>query len=346
VLCLLVSTGFGIPAFCATPGLTSTPTVDLRHSPTDGKSPVSVSLGIYVTNLVAIDEARETFEVAGYIMAKWRDPRLAIPPGVASGNGQKRTFKAEELWTPPIEGSNAVSHKTNAYLLEADSNGIVTYLERFDATLSSGLDLKKFPFDTQTLEFDYQPFATAPSEIEFAPQVLPGTGISAASHTELAAWRMKELRYVTDKTATIGFYPSTGEAIFQIVVQRRSGFYIWKIFLPLFMLTLIPVVVFWIDVRDIDWMLKVPMTMLLSMVAFEFTIARDLPRIGYLTFMDAVFLVSYVFFFINVLEITAVFVMQRGDHRAPAVRLHAAGRWAYPLSYCAAIALLAIVFLA
>ena len=146
-----------------------------------------------------------------------------------------------------------------------------------------------FPFDTQTLEFDYQPFASVPSAIQFAPQVLPGTGISPDSHTELAAWRVKEIRYMTDKTATIGFFPPTGEAIFQIVVQRRSGFYIWKIFLPLFMLTLIPAAVFWMDVKDIDWMLKVPMTMLLSMVAFEFTIVRDLPRIGYLTFLDASF---------------------------------------------------------
>jgi hypothetical protein len=299
-----------------------------------------------VTNLVAIDEARETFEVAGYIIAKWRDPRLALPSDVASDNGQSRTFKYEDLWTPPIEGSNSVSHKTNAYFLEADKDGLVTYVERFDSTLSSGLNLRKFPFDTQTLEFDYQPFASLPSAIQFSPQVLSGTGISPDSHTELAAWRVKELRYKTDKTATIGFFPPTGEAIFQIVVKRRSGFYIWKIFLPLFMLTMIPAVVFWIDVKDIDWMLKVPMTMLLSMVAFEFTIARDLPRIGYLTFLDAAFITSFAFCFVNILEITVVYAMQRNDLRPHALKLHTVGRWAYPLAYCAAILFLAIGFLA
>jgi hypothetical protein len=346
VFCLLVSTGFALPAFCATPEIARNPTVDLRQPPNGGKTPVVVSLGLYVTNLVGIDEARETFEVAGYLIAKWQDPRLALPSGVASNSAQQRTFKADDLWTPPIEGSNAVSHKTNAYFMEAGNDGLVTYVERFDATISSALTLRKFPFDSQILEFDYQPFASTPSAIQFAPQALPGTGISPDSHTELAAWRVSDLRYTTDRSATIGFFPPAGEAIFQIVVKRRSGFYVWKIFLPLMMLTLIPVSVFWMDVKDIDWMLKVPMTMLLSMVAFEFTIARDLPRIGYVTFLDAVFLASFVFCFVNFIEIAAVFVLQGNNMRAPAVKLHAAGRWAYPLAYFAVILVLAIAFLA
>jgi len=89
------------------------------------------------------------------------------------------------------------------------------------------------------------------------------------------------------------FIPTAREALFQIAIERRSGFYVWKIFLPLLMLTMIPVVVFWIDVKEFYWLVKVPMTMLLSMVAFEFAIARDLPKIGYVTFLDTVFLASF-----------------------------------------------------
>jgi hypothetical protein len=122
---------FRYPGVLRPPDITKNPNVDLRQAPIGGKTSVLVSLGLYVTNLVAIDEARETFEVAGYIIAKWRDPRLALLSGVASDNGQPRVFKYEDLWTPPIEGSNSVSHKTNAYFLEADKDGLVTYVERF-----------------------------------------------------------------------------------------------------------------------------------------------------------------------------------------------------------------------
>ena len=178
MLCLLVSTGFGIPAFCAPPDITKTPTVDLRQAPTGGKSPVVVSLGLYVTNLVAIDEARETFEVAGYIIAKMKLSCTMFD--VAPDNGRPRTFKYEDLWTPPIEGSNSVFHKTNAYFLEADKDGLISYVERFDSTLSSGLNLRKFPFDGQTLEFDYQPFASVPSAIRLLRKCCPALNKSGS----------------------------------------------------------------------------------------------------------------------------------------------------------------------
>jgi hypothetical protein len=84
----------------------------------------------------------------------------------------------------------------------------------------------------------------------------------------------------------------------------------------------------------------------LALVAFEFTVARDLPRIGYVTFLDAVFLASFAFCFLCMFEITTVFLMQKAGLRAPAVTLHSAGRWAYPLAYFLVLLFLAVCFLA
>jgi hypothetical protein len=102
---------------------------------------------------------------------------------------------------------------------------------------------------------------------------------------------------------------------------------------PLLMLTMIPLVVFWIDVSQFDWILKIPMTMLLSMVAFGFTIARDLPRIGYLTFWMLSFSPVSPFCFLCIFEIAAVFLMQQRGKRPLAVKLHTAGKRGYPLAY-------------
>ena len=98
------------------------PAVDLRRSPTGGKGPVDVSVGLYITNFVGIDETRETFEVGGFLTGQWQDPRLALRPAI-SKEKPPRTFRLEELWAPAIEGANTISHKTNQYSLEADSRG-------------------------------------------------------------------------------------------------------------------------------------------------------------------------------------------------------------------------------
>ena len=317
------------------------PAVDLRRPPTDG--PVDVAVGLYITNVVAIDETRETFEVGGYLAGQWQDPRLVLP-----GNppGKRRTFRLQDLWTPAIEAANSISHKTNQYWLEADSTGTVTYRERFDAVYSTDFELRKFPFDTQVLRFEFQPFLSSDSQMRFRLQALPGTGISTDRQTELAAWQVGNLRYRADKLNLDPFQDPSHEAIFEVTVKRRSGFYLWKIFVPLILITLVPVVVFWIDVKEFDWILKIPMTMLLSMVAFQFTIARDLPRLGYITFLDAVFLASFVFCFLGVIEITTVYLLQKHGRRPVAVSIHSAGKWAYPLAYFAVLSFLAIRFLA
>ena len=127
--------------------------------------------------------------------------------------------------------------------------------------------------------------------------------------------------------------------------RAQVGFLPLESFSALLILTMIPVLVFWIDAKDFDWILKVPMTMLLSMVAFEFTIARDL-RIGYGTFLDAVFLASFAFCFFGIIEITTVFLMQKTGMRAPAVKLHTTGKWAYPLAYFVILLFLAVCFMA
>jgi len=110
---------------------------------------VDVAVGLYVTNFVGIDETRESFEVGGYLTAKWLDPRLALPAECGFRCRRRHEpFNWNKLWTPSIESANSISHKTSQSLLTADRNGLVTYVERFDSNLSNDFDLRKFPFDT------------------------------------------------------------------------------------------------------------------------------------------------------------------------------------------------------
>jgi hypothetical protein len=351
IVCLVYAMMPVIPVAAATePGTNkeTKPVVDLRKHPTGGMTPIDVAVGLYITNLVAIDETKESFEVGGYLTAQWTDPRLAVRSGSlevkTDANITSRAFRSEDLWTPPIEAANSISHRTNSYTLEADQNGVVTYVERFDSTYSNSYPIRKFPFDQQVLRFEFQPFLASGSAIRFAEKPLP-TAISAQQHIDLAQWRIQDLRYSAETLTGDGIVPPIREALFQIFIERRSGFYIWKIFLPLVMMTMISAAIFWTNAKEIGWLLNVPMTMLLSMVAFEFVVLRDLPRVGYVTFLDAVFLASFMWCFLAVVEVTAASVLQKTRWHALATIVHAAGRLIYPASYFGLVLVLAICFL-
>ena len=88
------------------------PKVDLRQHPTGGTTPVNVAVGLYVTNFVGIDETRESFEVGGYLTAKWMDPRLACLR--LRLRRRLEPFDWTSYGTPSIESANSISHKTGS----------------------------------------------------------------------------------------------------------------------------------------------------------------------------------------------------------------------------------------
>ena len=105
-------------------------------------------------------------------------------------------------------------------------------------------------------------------------------------------------------------------------------------------MTMVSWTTFWVKADEFDWQMKIPLTTLLAMIAFEFAIARDLPRVNYLTFLDAVFLSSFLFAFIAIIEaITVHILVMRGKKRI-AERIHHGARWAVPVAFFAVLVIL------
>jgi hypothetical protein len=111
-------------------------------------------------------------------------------------------------------------------------------------------------------------------------------------------------------------------------------------------MVVVPWTAFWVKLGEFDWQMKIPLGIMLAMIAFEFALARDLPRIGYITFFDAIMLISFSFTFLTIMEIiTTHALILRGNTRlAEKIQRHA--RWVVPLSYVVLIALMIPLFFA
>ena len=83
------------------------------------------------------------------------------------------------------------------------------------------------------------------------------------------------------------------EMVFEI--ERKSGYYVFKIILPIILILMVCWSVIWITPKEIESRLTVTIVCLLSLIAYNFVIDKEIPKLEYLTIMDWVIFTSYVF---------------------------------------------------
>ena len=96
-----------------------------------------------------------------------------------------------------------------------------------------------------------------------------------------------------------------------LIIERKHGYYIFKVIIPIILILLICWGSVWIDPKEIESRLTITIVCLLSLIAYNFVIDAELPKLAYLTVMDWIILVSYIYAAIpNFLSI-ALFRLQK-----------------------------------
>jgi hypothetical protein len=278
---------------------------------------------------------------------------ICLPHGTTIASSQKRPVSRERsgkldpvaVWNPALDITNVRTFRSFRYSFFAHPDGTVFWEERFDAILSNEFYLRRFPFDTESMVVRVQPLISGADlgkqDVTFADQSY-STFIDPGTY--LAAWEIKGIAYSVKSTPVGNSAIVLPQARFEVIVKRRAGFCVWQVFVPILLMVAVPWSVFWISTKEFDWQMKIPVTIMLAMVAFEFAIARDLPRVGYITFLDAVFLVGFFFTFLAIAEVIVVHVLIMRWMQPLAEKVHRAPRWAFPLGYALVIAALIPIF--
>jgi len=258
--------------------------------------------------------------------------RLKFPPALDL-RVRSRNYREDEVWTPRLTMANAAEPRDRFEVtIRADSAGQVTYVERFVVNLSANYDLLRFPFDSQKLILDLQP-SLPDRDLITLVQKRSMLQLNRASYVGMAQW---EIRGLTEE-ATDEFVGGTAERTTQIRmtidVKRRYGFYIWKVFLPLLVMVAVSWTVYWMNLEDFGNQILVAITTILTVIAFAFSIEANLPRVPYVTYIDAFFLCCYFFVFVTVLELMAVNIMLRRRGHGSAIKIRHVARWTVPAAF-------------
>lgn len=332
----------------------------------DGPFTITVKMGII--DIPVINEPMETFDIDSYLFLKWNDPSAyekysmtqVLPEDkytlYSSSNVQSAL--REIGWPEVIQFTNQVGKREvlSSYLY-IESNGNITYYERFQGTFHSKYELKKYPFDTQELniliesayydttimKFD-NPFPEGSSKILLYES--PIEQLSEGEVFELEEWYLD-----SSIDIEVGEYvASVSERSFSymsidIPADRKSGFHIWKIFLPLILIIGISWSVFWIWSENVGSRLSVSVIGFLTAISFNFFVSSNLPKISYLTFMDYCIIGIFIFMTITVAQVLITHFLVRRGGEVLAVRLNSYSRWLFPIAFLLYLLIAGIIVL-
>ena len=346
ILTATLSTATPTPARAAEPPIPGGIATDPILQPpfNDGK-PIDVVLRLHVLNLAAINEVTEQFQVDAYLFERWTDKRLAYTS--EGPQDQVRNYSQGQIWVPQIEMINAASPRMRGEVsIMVSPDGTVNYAERLLVELSSRFELRRFPFDKQQLVVIIHPFLADGPRIRFKfDNESTWTASEFKSFSSLAQWDLIGVHSTLMVAPTYGGL-TVPEARFEIDVERRSSFYIWKVFLPLLLMVFLSWAVFWIEAGDLSNQIQVAVTTILAVIAFAFAISATMPRLPYLTYIDAFFLECYIYVFLAVVELMTVHVTHRSERRRDlGLQIRKYSRWLIPASFVITNILIATHFL-
>jgi hypothetical protein len=140
---------------------------------------------------------------------------------------------------------------------------------------------------------------------------------------------------ITTETDAVDF--PTSSFTFRFHATRHLDYYMYRIFLPIMIIVLVSWFAFFL--RDYGKRVDVAGANLLLFIAFNFTISNDLPRLGYLTFLDTFLLTAFVI--TSLVFLLAVYMkrMETDGKMALTHRIDGFVVWLYPLAYLVGTAL-------
>ncbi len=83
--------------------------------------------------------------------------------------------------------------------------------------------------------------------------------------------------------------------VYYFSFNRNFNFYVLKIIVPVIFLVFLSFSVFWIRNNEIEAKLNVSIVCLLALIAYNFAVNSDIPKLNSLTILDSFILISYLF---------------------------------------------------
>lgn len=286
-----------------------------------GQKENRVGVSFQLSSLRDIDAANSTFWAKGWLNILYVEPKILANPGdyydgmyidkehdkgdKGQDNGK---YTRASLPLPTLQNSYSVELAEQVMRVKDKSRGLVTWNIRYQGTFAMGLDVHTFPFDLHTLQiqFIFKPGYHLVHH-EFVPTQSYGQLVNNSwdflvvnGEKDNAPW----LSATYSKFKSNASNQDSPKVTFKIQVARKPFYYITNIVVVVIFLEILTGSVFLFGKEEGS--VSTTLGALLALMAFKYSVAAELPKVGYLTVMDTYMLIGFV-----VLSLTGVEAMVR-----------------------------------
>jgi len=309
-----------------------------------GDRPVVVKAGFMLYDVNEIEESTETFEFEGALLLSWHDPRQAFDAAAEGVTERvyKGSYQYTELydgWKPQVFLANeSGSLDRQGVVLRIEPDGTVWYVEEIDAVAESPMDLRFFPFDEQLLQIHFKFLGYGIDAVRFEPvedysRLLPQRGSAVGN----AGWSIGDYTVSAgeDRSAIAGPQAvGQGSTLrIEVLAERRAGYLIRVVVLPLMLIVALSWVIFWMDRESLSNRINISFIALLTVVAFQIMVEQALPAIPDLTLMAGFLAINYLLLAATIVINIRVDQLDRAGRQAEGDVLDLRCRWLFPLLY-------------
>jgi len=271
---------------------------EIKTSITGQPDPMKIKMGFYAINNYNINLQSPSFESSGYWWLKWGDDlqayltenNLKIWKVLTPVNLINIPQYAESVFIPTGNSKPVLMEDGNWYLTGVYSGEF--FIDRSD--------FRRHPFTTLSLPImiEADDVVLSSSKLEILPDV-KGSGIGQFIDSNLGwinqGWTLASYRHHYDTDFGFGEGASDfSQLIFEVKYSTSSWLSFWKVLVPLMIVVAMIAGATKLDTTHYDVRLTLPVTVLLTLVFLQQTHDANLPQLPYLTFLDEVYVVSYI----------------------------------------------------
>jgi len=170
---------------------------------------------------------------------------------------------------------------------------------------------------------------------EVVLQADPDTAGSMANEISIPQWTITGVGASTREQPTFyaGHQGLASEFVATVEVQRHSFYVRRLVTLPLIVIVLLSFSVFWMERSSLGDRMSVSLIGILAAVAYQVVMSEMLPRIAYVTVMNALLNISFLTMVATVVMNLVVGQLDKQGKTALADRIDMRCRWIFPLTY-------------